>query len=186
MDRSLPDRADWERSGLDVFQADANRRDPQEAMTDRCTSAIMDDPGMQPAKSSPGGPLMLYAVTIEPLNTIVFMYDRPDDSPWEVEEGVELEINPLFGTLTPDRGPLRQTLCVSISDPRYYRVFLNPKDIHERGFRPTGQHFGGLLPRATWERFVKTAPSMIAVLCRDDDEPLGDAEQALAAIERGG
>ena len=66
---------------------------------------------------------MLYAVTIEPLNIIFFVYDRPDDNPWEVEEGVELDIYPLFGTWTPDREPLHQTLCVSISDPKYYRVF---------------------------------------------------------------
>jgi hypothetical protein len=128
---------------------------------------------------------MLYAITIEPLNTVVFMYDRPDDSPWEVEEGVELEINPLFGTWTPDREPLHQTLAVSISNPKYYRVFHHSKDIGNRGFRPTGRHFGGLFSKATWERFAKTAPGMIAVLCKDDDEPFGEADEALATIERG-
>jgi hypothetical protein len=129
---------------------------------------------------------MLYAVTIDPLNTIVFVYDRPDDIPWEVEEGVELDINPLFGTWTPDREPLHQTLGVSISNPKYYRVFHHSKDIGNRGFRPTGRHFGGLFSKATWERFVKTAPGMIAVLCRDDEVSLGDAEEAFAAIEQGG
>ncbi len=31
---------------------------------------------------------MLYAITIEPLNTIVFAAERPEDNPWEVHEGV--------------------------------------------------------------------------------------------------
>ena len=101
---------------------------------------------------------MLYAVTIEPLNAIYFVSDRPDDNPWEVEEGVELDINPLYGTWTPDLGPLHQTLCVSTSDPKYFRVFLHSKDIGIREFRPTGRHFGGLFSKATWERFAKTCP----------------------------
>jgi hypothetical protein len=129
---------------------------------------------------------MLYAITIEPLNVIAFVYDRPDDNPWEVEEGVELDINPLFGTWTPDLGPLHQTLCVSTSDPKYYKVFQHSKDIGIKEFRPTGRRFGGLFSKATWERFAKTAPGMIAALCTDDEEPLGDAEAALATIERGG
>lgn len=128
---------------------------------------------------------MLYAVTIEPLNTVIFLHERPDNSPWKVEEGVELDINPLFGTWTPDREPLHQTLCVSISNPKFYRVFHHSKDIGNRGFRPTGRHFGGLFSKATWEQFVKKAPGMIAAL-RWDDEPLGETEAALAAIERGG
>jgi hypothetical protein len=129
---------------------------------------------------------MLYAITIEPLNVIAFVYDRPDDNPWEVEEGVELDVNPLFGTWTPDLGSLHQTLCVSTSDPKYYKVFQHSKDIGIKELRPTGRRFGGLFSKATWERFATTAPRMIAVLCRDGDEPLGDAEEALAAVERGG
>jgi hypothetical protein len=128
---------------------------------------------------------MLYAITIEPLNAMYFVYERPDDNPWEVLEGVELDINPLFGTWTPDLGPLHQTLCVSTSDPKYYKVFQHSKDIGIDEFRPTGRHFGGLFSKATWERFEKTATRMIAAL-RWDDEPLGEAEEALAAIERGG
>jgi hypothetical protein len=128
---------------------------------------------------------MLYAVTIEPFNVICFVTDRPDDSPWEVEEGVELDINPLFGTWTHNLGPLHQTLCVSTSDPKYYKVFMHSKDIGIREFRPTGRDFGGLFCKATWERFAKTAPGIIAALCTDD-EPLGAAEEALTAIEQGG
>jgi hypothetical protein len=129
---------------------------------------------------------MLYAITIEPLNRICFVYDRPDDNPWEVEEGVELDIYPLFGAYTPDREPPHQTLAVSISNPKYYRVFHHTEDIGSRGFSPTGRRFGGVFSKATWERFAKTAPGKIAVLCKDDDVPLGDAEETLAAIEQGG
>lgn len=129
---------------------------------------------------------MLYAITIEPLNTMIFMYDRPDDSPWEVQEGVELDINPLFGTWTPDLGPLHQTLCISTSDPKHYKVFQHSKDIGIDEFRPTGRRFGGLFSKALWERYAKRAPSLIAVLCNGDDDPAGETEEVLATIERGG
>jgi hypothetical protein len=128
---------------------------------------------------------MLYAITIEPLNGIYFVYDRPDDNPWEIEEGVELDIYPLYGAWTPDLGPLLQTLCVSKSDPKYFRVYLHSKDIGIDEFHPTGRRFGGLFSKAAWERYAKRAPSLIAALCTDD-EPLGDSDEAVAAIERGG
>jgi hypothetical protein len=129
---------------------------------------------------------MLYAITIEPLNGIYFVYDRPDDSPWDVEDGVELDIYPLYGTWPPDLGPLRQTLCVSTSDPKYFRVYLHSKDIGIKEFRLTGRRFGGLFSKEAWERYAKTAPGLIATLCRDDDEPLGDSREAVASIEQGG
>jgi hypothetical protein len=129
---------------------------------------------------------MLYAVTIEPLNTVIFVYERPDDNPWEVEEGVELDINPLFGTWTPDLGPLHQTLCVSTTNPKYFKVFQHSKDIGIKEFRPTGRHFGGLFSKASWERYTKTAPGLIAVLCEGDGDSLDDADEALATVEQGG
>jgi hypothetical protein len=124
---------------------------------------------------------MLYAVTIELLNMIFFVTDRPDECEWEVQEGVELELNPIYGTWTPDRGPLRQILCVSNSDPKYYRVFTNPKDIGPRGYRETGRRFGGLFPKALWERFAKTAPSVLAILAKGDEEPAEAAEEVVTA-----
>jgi hypothetical protein len=129
---------------------------------------------------------MLYAITIEPLNAVYFVTDRPDDNPWEVLEGVELDVNPLFGTWTPDRGPLHQTLCVSTSDPQYFKVFQHAEDIGVKGFRPTGRRFGGLYSKATWERIMRHAPGIIAALCIEDDEPSADIEQAFATIEQGG
>ena len=42
---------------------------------------------------------MLYAVIIGPLNTTVFVCDRPDDNEWEVQEGVSLELTPFSVTV---------------------------------------------------------------------------------------
>ena len=125
---------------------------------------------------------MLYAVTIEPLNAIYFVSDRPDVCPWEVQEGVELELDPIYGTWTPDLGPLRQILCVSNSDPKYYRVLTNPRDIGPLGLRPTGRDFGGLFPKAAWERFAKEAPAALAILAIGDEEPAQTAEEVVTAI----
>ena len=126
---------------------------------------------------------MLYAVTIELHDTTFFVSDRPDDCEWEVQEGVELYLTSNFGTWTPDLGPLRQILCVSNSDPKYYRVFKNPKDIGPHGYRPTGRHFGGLFPKDVWERFAKTAPSALAILAIGDEEPAEAIEEVVTAIE---
>jgi hypothetical protein len=129
---------------------------------------------------------MLYSVTIEPLNAVYFVSDRPDDNPWDVEEGVELEIDPLYGTWTPDLGPLHQTLSVSISNPKYFRVFLHSRDPGIKEYRPTGRHFAGFFSKAAWERIAKSAPGIIAALCTGDDEPLGNAQEAVAATAQGG
>jgi hypothetical protein len=125
---------------------------------------------------------MLYAVTVDQLNAIFFVSDRPDDNEWEVEEGVSLEIDPLYGTWTPDLGPLRQTLCVSTSDPKFYRVFLHSKAIRHEEYRPTGRDFGGLFPKSAWERFAKAAPTGIALLAIGDDQPVGAMEDVVNAI----
>jgi hypothetical protein len=125
---------------------------------------------------------MLYAVTIDLLNTIFFVSDRPDDNEWEVQEDVSLELYPLYGTWTPDLGPLRQILCVSTSDPKYYRVIKNSKDIEPLGLRPTGREFGGLFPKPAWERFAKAAPPLLANFARGDDDPVVSTGEVVNAI----
>ncbi len=125
---------------------------------------------------------MLYAVTIEPLNAIFFVTDRPDECAWEVQEGVELEVTSLFGTWTPDVGPLREILCVSNSDPKYYRVIRNSKDIGPLGYRPTGRDFGGQFPKAAWERFAKVASSSRTLLALGDDEPAEVTQEVVGSI----
>jgi hypothetical protein len=129
---------------------------------------------------------MLYAVTIEPLNTIVFVSERPDDNPWEVQEGVALDAAPRYGTWTPDRGPLEEILCVSTSDPKYFKVFRRQRDIDPMQFRPTGRHFGGIFSKPTWERFAKLASTGLTTLDIEIDEPPGATEEAVAMIKRGG
>jgi hypothetical protein len=126
---------------------------------------------------------MLYAVTVEALNAMFFVTDRPDECEWEVQEGVELEIDPIYGTWTPDRAPLQEILCVSNSDPKYYRVIRNSKDISRLGYRPTGRDFGGLFPKATCERFAKKAPSMLAILAIGDEEPVEVTQEVVGATQ---
>lgn len=127
---------------------------------------------------------MLYAVTVEPLNAIYFVTDRPDDCEWEVEEGVELEVIPLFGTWTPDLGPLRQSLYASTDEPRHFKAFLHSKDQSLPGFRPTERRFGGLFSKAAWERFAQQAPRALATLAISVDEPPGATEAAIAALNQ--
>jgi hypothetical protein len=127
---------------------------------------------------------MLYAVTIEPLNTMFFVSERPDDNDWEVQEGVSLDAAPLYGTWTPDREPFEQILCASTSDPKYYKLFRNRRDIDTDQFRPTGRHYGGLFSKPTWERFAREAPPALAILEIPDEEPYEPSE-AVAAHERG-
>jgi hypothetical protein len=124
---------------------------------------------------------MLYAVTIEPLNALFFVSDRPDECPWEVQEGVELEITPIYGTWTPDLGPLREFLCVSNANPKYFRVFKNSRDIGPSGYRPAGRDFGGLFSKDAWERFARAAPPMLAIMAIGDDEPAKAAEEVAVA-----
>ncbi len=127
---------------------------------------------------------MLYAVTIDTLNTTFFVCDRPDENEWEMQEGVSIDASPLYGTWRPDRRPFEQILCEATSDPKYYKVFKYREDIDLDQFQPTGRHYGGLFSKASWERFAKIAPSAIAILEIPDEEPHGPLE-AFASHERG-
>jgi hypothetical protein len=126
---------------------------------------------------------MLYAVTIDLLNATYFVSDRPDDNEWEVQEDVSLEVDTIYGIWTPDLGPLYETLCVLISDPKYYRVFHHSHDIDHEEYRPTGRRFGGLFPKAAWERFAKVAPMGLALLTMGEAQPVGATEDVVTAIK---
>jgi hypothetical protein len=129
---------------------------------------------------------MLYAVTIEPLNTICFVSERPEENEWEVQEGVSLDAAPLYGPRTPDRAPLDEILCVSASDPKYFKVYRDPRDIDPAQFRPMGRRYGGIFSKPTWERFAKHITPTLAALDVSVDEPPGATEQAVAAIKQRG
>jgi hypothetical protein len=129
---------------------------------------------------------MLYAITIEPLNTIVFVSERPENNPWEVQEGVALDAAPLYGTWTADRGSFEEILCVSTSVPTCFKVFRDQRDIDRAQFRLTGRHYGGIFSKPTWERFAKLASTGLATLDIGTDEPVEAPEEAIALIPQGG
>ncbi len=81
-------------------------------------------------------------------------------------------------------GRSKQILCVSSSDPTYYKLFRNRRDIDPDQFRSTGRHYGGLFSKPSWERFAREAPAALAILEIPDDEPYEPSE-AVASHERG-
>ena len=129
---------------------------------------------------------MLHAVTIEPLNTICFVSECPEENEWDVQEGVALDITLNFNIGPWDPEDAHHILCVSTSDPKYYKLFKNKRDIDPNQFRPVGRLFGGLFSKPLWERFAKGAPPMLAALDVSVEEPPGATEEAVAAIKRRG
>jgi hypothetical protein len=129
---------------------------------------------------------MLYAVTIEPLNAIYFVSERPEADRWKVQEGVELDIPFNYDTWPEGAECPEQILCTSISEPNHYKIFKYRRDIDPTEFRPTGKHFGGVYSRTTWARFMKNLPTSLAVQDLPDTEPPGATDAAVAMIKRGG
>ena len=129
---------------------------------------------------------MLYAVIVEPFNAICFVSERPDDNPWEVQEGVGLDIPFNLTKGSSDAGDTWPILCISMSDPRYYKLFKYSRDIDPAQFRPVERHFGGLFSKPTWERFAKLASTGWAARDIEEIEPPGATEEAVAMIKRGG
>ncbi len=128
---------------------------------------------------------MLYAVIVKPLNSIFFVSERPDDDNWEVLDDVSLDAPPIYGIGRADKEPQDQILCVSNLDPKYFKVFINPGDIVDSDFLPTGRRFGGIFSKPSWERFAQHAPAAIATLSVEADEPPGATEEAVAMIKQG-
>jgi hypothetical protein len=126
---------------------------------------------------------MLYAVTIEPLDAIFFLSERPQGDNWHVQEGIWLDVPSNYDTWPQGEKQPEQTLCVSTSDPHHYKVFKSDSDIDPTEFRPTGKHFGGVYSRSSWARFVKNLPAALAVLAVPDRERPGATDEAVAAIK---
>ena len=129
---------------------------------------------------------MLYAVTIEPLNAVFFVSERPDANGWKVQEGVELDIPFNYDTWPDGAEPPEQILCTSVLDPNHYRMFKYSKNIDPTEFLLTGRHFGGIYSKSTWSRFMENLPAALAVQDVPDTEPPGATDRAVAAIKRRG
>jgi hypothetical protein len=128
---------------------------------------------------------MLYAVTIDPLNAIFFVSERPDGDTWEVQDGVSLDIPFNFTVKEREPDDAETILCKSTSDPRYYKLFKNTRDIDSDQFRSVGRRFGGLFSKPSWERFAKLVPAGIGLIDVSAEEPPGATERAVAAIKAG-
>jgi hypothetical protein len=115
----------------------------------------------------------MYAVTIEPLNSIFFLSGRPEGNEGEIQEDVDLDIpcNLYLGSDGADCS--EQVLCRSVANEKHYKVFKNRKDIDPAQFQPTGKNFGGVYSRITWERFLKILPGALAIQAIPDDDPPG-------------
>jgi hypothetical protein len=128
----------------------------------------------------------MYAVTIEPLNAIVFLVERPESDRWEIQEGVELDIPANYAEWPSGEERPEQVLCASTSNPKHYKVFKFSREIDRTEFRPTGKNFGGVYSRTAGERFVKALPAALALQAvPDDDEPPGATEEAIRAVKGG-
>jgi hypothetical protein len=130
---------------------------------------------------------MLYAVTIEPLNSVAFLADRPEEGElWTIEEGIELDLPPFYfpwpeGTSRPE-----ELLYVSTSNPKHYKLFKNRRGIDPAEFQEAGKRFGGVFSKSTWERFSKTLEAWKPFFEIPDDEPLGATGEAISALKREG
>jgi hypothetical protein len=127
---------------------------------------------------------MLYAVTIDPLNAIFFLGERPEESAWHVQEGVELDLPFNYDTWPDGEKPPEQVLCTSLSEPSHYRMFKYKRDVDLSEYRPTLKHFGGIYSKSTWLRFMKNLPAALAVQGVPDQEPPGATEEAVKLIKQ--
>jgi hypothetical protein len=123
----------------------------------------------------------MYAVTIDALNSIVFLEEGPGEGPWTVQEGAELDI-PSNIARHPGGGPPEPVLGVSTTDPDHFKLFVDTRDVVPSGFRPSGRRFGGLFSRRVWERFKAILPGHLEVLDGPDTDPPGAFEEAMRHI----
>jgi hypothetical protein len=128
----------------------------------------------------------MYAVTIEPLNSVFFLTDDPGEGPWAVEGGAQLDIPSNYDLRPKGAPPPEQVVCVSTSDPKHFKIFKYSRDINPSEFRPTGKSFGGLLSKRTWQSFRDSLSKHLAFLNIPDDDPPVTLEPPLRAIQSSG
>jgi hypothetical protein len=122
---------------------------------------------------------MLYAITVEPLNAVMFLSDQPRGDHWEIQEGVELDIPANLFLWSDSEAPPRAILGRSLHNDRLYKVFVNKKDIDRSAFLPLDLQFGGVFSRSAWERFLEHLPSALALQAIPDDDPSGAMDEAI-------
>jgi hypothetical protein len=133
---------------------------------------------------SGGDKIMLYAVTIEPLNAVFFVSEKPLGAGWDVQDGVGLDVPSNFDAWPEGAKRPEQILCAAVSDPLHYKIFKHSSDIDLSEYRPTGKHFGGVYSRSSWARFFEHLPAALDVVNVPDREPPGATDEAVAAIKQ--
>ena len=129
---------------------------------------------------------MLYAVTIESLNAIFFVSERPDGNEWQVQQEVSIDVPANYAAHPKGAGQPEQVLCRSTVERNHYKVFNHLTDVDPAEFQPAGRHFGGVFSKSSWDRFVNEVPDALRMLDVSVDEPPGATEEAVATIKRRG
>jgi hypothetical protein len=127
----------------------------------------------------------MYAVTLEPLNSVYFLAERPGDGPWTVEEGVDLDLASGYDVWHEGSPCPEQVVGVSTSDPKLYKVFKYSRDMNPDDFKSTGKTFGGFFSKRSWERFKSKLPGFLAVAEIPDEDPPGAYDEAMRMIREG-
>ena len=127
----------------------------------------------------------MYAVTIEPLNSVVFLAEHPGEGPWEIQEDVGIDVPANYALRPEGAAPPDSVLAVSTADPRLYKVFRYRREAAPAGYQPTGKNFGGVFSRPAWEHFVTSLLEALANQAGDEDEPPGATDAALRALKGG-
>lgn len=127
----------------------------------------------------------MYAVRIEPLHAIAFVGERPDESEWEIQEGVQVDIPSNYDDWPEGTAAPQHILCVSTKDASQFKVFRHPKDINRAEYRPTEMNFGGVFSKSSWERFARRLTELRQVQDTEPEEPPGATDAAIRALTKG-
>ena len=116
----------------------------------------------------------MYAVTLEPLNSVFFMSEDPGQGPWTVESGIDLDF-PSNYDLWPEGSPMPdQVVCISTSDPKHFKVFKFSRNVDPDEYRLTGKVFGGIYSRRSWERFKTILAAQLRIASIHDEDESGE------------
>ena len=123
---------------------------------------------------------MDFAILMQPGNAMVFFRNgQPDPAEvppkWKLLEGATLDPDSYLGlgewpegTESPE-----QPLCVSIKDPKIYKIYKYNKEIDLSNFCPTGINYGGcyVYTKEFWAKFLDYRDTLLADLSVPDNDP---------------